>query len=153
LLSWKDTAQKLSKLAAVQDLAQQQKYESAWSVAGSLTDSFADRRFWPDKDSILCIDDKNTIQGCLTLGRSFCIPDYLEIELLMTNPLNIESSLTRGLKTVHGVGRACVLQAIRRCLAKNLSGLAVFPRDSAIGFYQHMGFTVNNVKLGTLDFA
>jgi hypothetical protein len=142
ITSWESTAQRLAELSAVRNLAEHEKYDSASSVAGALSDSLLPQARRPDKDFLLCFDDKNTIQGCMMLDSS-SIPDHLEIETLMTSPLNIESPLTRGFEAVHGVGRACILQAIQRCLDKNLSGLVVLFEDSAEGFYEHMGFTTH----------
>ena len=76
-----------------------------------------------------------------TLSLSQVFNNYLEIDFLLTNPINILSHITQDIEHVRGVGIACMVEAMKNCVSRNLSGLVVKPLRSAVGFYLRVGFS------------
>jgi hypothetical protein len=147
--SWQSTADRLAALAKEQNLPETELYESSWMIATLLLGNLSEQNV-AIKDTIICIDDKNEIQGCMQGAPSQNFPNGYEIELVMKNPLKIRSHITRNIDQTHQVLNGFVIVAIQRCLARHLSQVVALPFKTAIENYRHLGFTESD-KIAHLE--
>lgn len=100
--------------------------------------------------AIACYDakDPDNIQAIALIkddSDSLCLLDphttYLKIALMVTNPINIRSSVNSTEDDrVRGAGTNLIVHIAKECLEKKYNGLYLESVDSALPFYQKLGF-------------
>lgn len=153
LTEWKKTAEILHQQAVQQKISESDEYNSAKEAAHGFEREFSSPVDFSDKFYFACYDD-NQLEGCMFLLPSIKAnypftkyPRYLVIDLIMTNPNNISSSLMEMATRTSGVGSALIRKAEHLAKSENFHGLILYPYPSAIGFYKRMGFKMLNDDL------
>lgn len=91
--------------------------------------------------TFLCVSDNNVPHGIMQIKKSDSSPEDLIVHTLVTNPINLRSSVNQNEENrVEGVGSFLLRNAEQIAREQGKQRVRLIPYQSALLFYQKLGF-------------
>ena len=147
---WKRTAEFLQRLARQRNqLMEADQFESAANTAQGFIRELSSL-YDAEKIYFACQSPENNILGLILLSKEPIHPMFqkepiVQVDLLLTSPSHIHTSMTDSATRVSGIGRILMSHAEKIAKERGAEGVMLIPETSAIGFFERLGY-INKEK-------
>lgn len=132
---WQDVAKEKEEKA--QTLVEKIQFRACGYIVSEVEDSLLSARY--NEEAFVCLDEAGNEQGFLIAEMRL---NEIYVEWLVTNPINIRSSLNDSEPLqVKGAGTTLLREMEELASKTNRARVALYPLQSAIPFYEKNGYT------------